>query len=151
MSKRIGTPFETQTVRYLQSRGFRWAERRPLSGAADRGDILVCPGVIVECKAGKAAMSASDGQIEKWLGETERERVNANAELALLVTKRSGIGANRMGEQWCHMDLGVLSDLVYKRTDGGEQFEPIGIPVRTHLALVVDLLLDAGYAGTPGG
>jgi hypothetical protein len=147
VSKRIGTPFESALVRYAKENGFPWADRIPLSGALDRGDVALCPGLIVECKAGKAAENASDEQIKKWLVETERERVNANAAIGLLVTKRRGIGAVRMGEQWCHLDGGVFADLIYDRHDG-EQYEQIGLPIRTHLANVVELLRDAGY-GTP--
>ena len=148
MSKSIGTPFESALVRYAKGNGFPWADRIPLSGALDRGDVALCPGLIVECKAGKAAENASDEQIKKWLKETERERVNANAAIGLLVTKRRGIGAARMSEQWCHLDGGVFADLIYQRSDGGEAYEQIGVPIRTHLANVVELLRDAGY-GSP--
>lgn len=148
MSKRIGTPFESALVKYAKENGFPWADRIPLSGALDRGDVSLCPGLIVECKAGNAAEHASDEQIRKWLAETERERVNANAAIGLLVTKRKGIGTARMGEQWVHLDGGVFADLIYARNDGGEQYEPIGIPVRAHLAGVVELLREAGY-GSP--
>lgn len=145
MSKRIGTPFESALVRYAKEHGFPWADRIPLSGALDRGDVSLCPGLIVECKAGKAAEHASDGQIVKWLEETERERVNANAAIALLVTKRKGVGASRMTEQWCHLDGGVFADLIYQRSDGGDPYEWIGVPIRTHLGNVLELLRMAGY------
>ena len=149
MSKRIGTPFESALVRYARANGFPWADRIPLSGALDRGDVALCPGLIAECKAGKAAENASDEQVRKWLLETERERVNANAAIGILVVKRRGIGAARMGEQWAILDGGVFADLIYERHDG-EQYEPIGIPVRVHLSAVVQLLREAGW-GEPLG
>ena len=145
MSKRIGTPTETGIARYLQVNGFPHAERRPLSGALDKGDILVCPGVIIEAKSGKAAENASDGQILKWLEETERERQNAFAAIALLVTKRRGVSNNRAGEFWCHMDGGVFADLVYEVPKGEVPYEKLDIPIRVHLANAVYLLRLAGY------
>lgn len=144
-NKATGTSFESALVRYARGNGFPGADRLPLSGALDRGDVGLCPGVIVECKAGNAAMHASDGQIAKWLEETERERVNAGAAIGLLVTKRKGIGDSRMAEQWVHLDGGVFADLIYKRNDGGEPYEPIGVPIRAHLGSVLELLRLAGY------
>lgn len=144
-NKATGTSFESALVRHARDNGFPGADRLPLSGALDRGDVGLCPGLIVECKAGKAAELASDGQIVKWLEETERERVNANAAIALLVTKRKGIGVTRMSEQWCHLDGGVFADLIYERNDGGEPYEPIGVPIRAHLGNVLELLCEAGW------
>ena len=96
-SKNIGTSAETHVVRYLQANGFEHADRRALKGSLDVGDILVCPGLIVEVKAGAAAENASDGQLRLWCQETEREKVNAKAETAFLVVKRSGHGVAKMG------------------------------------------------------
>lgn len=144
-SKQTGTSFESALVKYARDNGFPGADRLPLSGALDRGDVGLAPGVIAECKAGSAAEHASDGQIAKWLEETERERVNANAAIGLLVTKRKGVGASRMTEQWCHLDGGVFADLIYQRSDGGDPYEWIGVPIRTHLGNVLELLRMAGY------
>lgn len=145
MSKRIGTPTESGIARYLQTHGFVHAERRALNGALDKGDILVCPGVIVEAKSGKSAENASDGQILAWLEETERERVNANAAIALLVTKRRGVSNQRAGDFWCHLDGGVFADLVYEIEDQEPFTLHLGVPVRTQLSHVVTLLREAGY------
>ncbi len=51
--------------------GCQYITAAPLN---DEGDILLCPGVIVECKA---YATYSDAQVMLWLGETERERINA--------------------------------------------------------------------------
>ena len=148
-SKQIGTAGENAVVKFLLANGWPYAERRILSGVHDKGDITGTPGLCWEVKAGKAAETASDEQIAKWLyGETETERVNANAAIGILVVKRRGIGATRAGEWWAVVDGGVFADLIYARNDGGEQYEPIGFPVRCHLANLVELLRDAGY-GTP--
>jgi hypothetical protein len=96
-SKNIGTAGETAVVKYLRRTGFPEAERRALAGQQDKGDILVCPGIIAEVKAGYAAEKASDHQLRLWVQETERERVNADAEHAFLVVKRLGHGATKIG------------------------------------------------------
>ena len=96
-SKNIGTAAETHVVRYLQANGFPHADRRALKGSLDVGDILVCPGLIVEVKAGVAAENASDGQLRLWCAETAREKVNARAETAFLVVKRAGHGVGKIG------------------------------------------------------
>lgn len=96
-SKNIGTAGETAVVNYLHRNGFPEAERRALAGQADKGDILVCNGVIAEVKAGTAAEKASDHQLRLWCEETEKERLNANAAHAFLVVKRQGHGATKIG------------------------------------------------------
>jgi len=99
-SKAKGTLAETAVVRFARDRGFPGADRLPLRGTLDGGDVGLCPGVIVEVKAGKAAQQMSLGQLGAWMDDTERERVNAGAELGLLVTQRRGIGPGRVGS-WC--------------------------------------------------
>jgi len=98
-SKNIGTKSETAVTRAAQSRGFPMAERRALRGRNDVGDILLCPGVVLEVKGGDMARKASDALVSKWLVETERERVNAGAEHAFLVVQRAGVGP-RNAHQW---------------------------------------------------
>jgi len=109
-SKGIGTAAETHVVRYLQANGFPNADRRALKGSLDVGDILVCPGLIVEVKAGAAAENASDGQLRLWCAETEREKLNAKAETAFLVVKRSGHGVGKIGGWFVvQNDAGMLT------------------------------------------
>ena len=148
-SKQIGTDAEGGVVDFLKKHGWPYAERRILSGVHDKGDVTGTPGICWEVKSGAAAENASDGQVAAWLLETERERVNANAAIGILVMKRKRIGRARAGEWWAILDGGVFADLIYERHDG-EQYEPIGIPVRVHLSAVVQLLRDAGW-GEPLG
>lgn len=107
--KDIGTAAETAVVRAARRLGFPGAERRALHGSTDLGDVLLCPGAIVEVKGGDAARKASDGQIAAWLGETDRERLNAGAAVGLLVTQRSGIGATNADRWWAHLSLDQLA------------------------------------------
>ena len=100
-SKDIGTRAETAVVNLAKEIGFEFATRIALSGANDRGDVMLTrhPSTIIEVKAGKAAQSASLNQIKKWLKETERERRNASATHAFLVVQRQGFGVGRV-ENW---------------------------------------------------
>ena len=99
-SKDKGTRAETAVVRYCRG-FFPAAERRALHGREDVGDILLCPGVIIEVKAGKSAQTASLRKIQAWLGETQREGANAGAEIGLLVTQRQGLGLTRVADWEC--------------------------------------------------
>ncbi|HET6915127.1 MAG TPA: hypothetical protein VFH56_03465, partial [Acidimicrobiales bacterium] len=103
--KVTGTSAETAVVRFLQKNGWPSAERRALTGSVDKGDITGTPSICWEVKAGAAAMNASDGQVSKWLEETETERQNAFAAIGILVMKRRGISGNRAGEWWAVLDL----------------------------------------------
>lgn len=72
-SKAKGTQAETALVNYARIHGFAQAQRLTLSGNQDRGDVILCPGLICEVKAHKVW---SDLDIDQWLQETETERVN---------------------------------------------------------------------------
>jgi hypothetical protein len=87
--------------------------------------------------------------VEKWLEETETERINARADIGILVMKRKGVSGTRAGEWWAVLDGGVFADLVYEPEPGAAPFSrTIGAPVRAHLSTVVELLRDSGY-GSP--
>jgi len=109
--KAIGTAAETAVVRAARTNGFGTAERRALAGAADRGDILLCPGAILEVKGGDAARHASDLDIDRWLNETDTERRHADADIALLVVQRRGVGAPNAHRWWAWIRLGNLEQL----------------------------------------
>ena len=111
-SKDLGTKAETAVVKALHRLGFPNAERRALAGVLDKGDILVNPGatikVVVEVKGGDAAKTASDGQILKWLDETNREVDNSEAHFGFLVVQRPGIGYPNAHRWWAITNIGAL-------------------------------------------
>lgn len=109
--KNIGTAAETAVVRTARTHGFPHADRLTLTGALDRGDVGLCPGVILEIKGGEAARSASDHMITKWLNETDRERTNAGADIAFLVVQRRGVGAPNAHRWWAYWRLTWLEQL----------------------------------------
>src|SRR5690625_3753932 len=110
----VGTRVETAIVKACHAAGFPYADRQPLRGARDQGDITVTPGVVAEAKGGRAAETASDNKIAEWMGELDHALANANADVALLVTKRAGVGHANAHRWWAHARLsditGVDSD-----------------------------------------
>ncbi|GAB2457670.1 hypothetical protein [Xylanimonas ulmi] len=142
--KSIGTAAETAVVRFARANGFPLAERRALAGAYDIGDVLLTAFTIVEVKAGKAAEHASDNQILAWLDETETERRNANAEAALLVTKRAGKGHANAGQWWTHWRLGHLAQVRGYPVDLTDSIADDAV-VRMTLASALAQLRAGGY------
>lgn len=133
--KKIGTAAETAVARYLRTAGFPYAERRALTGAFDQGDITGTPGVCWEIKGGEAAKTASDAQIEAWLTETETERINARANIGVLVLQRRGIGPANAGRWWAVMRANAWIIGATKHD----------FPVRMHLVDAVYLARRSGY------
>lgn len=98
----IGTRVESAIVKACHAAGFPYADRQPLRGNRDQGDIILCPGVIIEAKGGKAAETASDNQILKWLDDLDKAQKVADADKAFLVTKRPGVGHVNAARWWAH-------------------------------------------------
>jgi hypothetical protein len=144
--KAIGTKAETTVARFLAANGFPHAERRALRGTLDAGDITGTPGLCWEVKGGNAARSASDGLVETWLAETEAERLNANADLGVLVLQRAGVGPANAGRWWAVMRLLDAGGVV-----GWPAWLARPVPVRMHLADAVQLLRTAGYGNALEG
>lgn len=136
--KATGTAAETATLRYVQANGYPWAQRLTLNGNHDRGDIALVPGpaAILEIKAHKTASTGQPGpaMLTQWLQQTETERANSGADIALLVVKRKG---TTDPAQW--FTYMRLSDI----TGRGN-----GRPVCLALADALWLLRKDGY-GTP--
>ena len=90
-SKDAGTRRETTAKRFLQASGWPDCDRQPLRGDRDHGDLIVCrdPHIIAEVKY--RSETFSDAQVGRWLEETEREAVNAGADLAVLIVARKGV------------------------------------------------------------
>ena len=139
----IGTAAETAVVRYLRGHGFPQAERRALRGAQDAGDITGTPGVCWEIKGGAAAKLASDGQVQDWLNDTDKERVAAGAAVGVLVLQRKGIGTANVGRWWALLP-GYQYELLCTKGIYGWFFGDRG-PLRMHLSQVCPLLVYAGY------
>ncbi len=86
--KRKGTAWESAVVTYLRSVGFPWADRVPLSGALDRGDVTLGPGSPAhQCKNTNRQTWAED------LDEATAQAVNAAAPFGVVWRKRRGKGS----------------------------------------------------------
>jgi hypothetical protein len=145
--RQIGTAFTTSVVRYLRTQGFGQAELRNLAGRYDLGDIVGIPGVVIECKGGKAAERAAAAQIGDWLTETEHERGNAGAEVGLLVVKRKGAGAQRVATHDAYLPLWqvVLLTGAWRADALPSNDDARRIPVRMALGDALTLLRAYGY------
>lgn len=143
--KQIGTAAETAVVRAARRLGFPGADRLTLTGSKDRGDIGLCPGVIIEVKGGAAAKDASDSLIDAWLEETNREAFNAGADVAFLVVQRRGVGAPNAHRWWAYWRLNWLENL--RGTD--PVFTPDRTPIRMRLVDALRILRVAGYGNPP--
>lgn len=113
-SKDKGTRAETAVVRYLREHGFPHAERAPLRGANDQGDITGLPLWVIEVKAHKVPRWAA------WMDELNREVLNAtdgpyssalrHCTNGVLIWKPPGWGYRRV-EWWdAVMDMGDWFD-----------------------------------------
>jgi hypothetical protein len=142
-SKEIGTWTETAVVKVLKRSGFPDAERKVLHGAQDEGDITGIGQVCFEVKGGKAAESASDGQVLAWMAELDTECVHKGADVGVLVMKRKGVGAANADRWWAVMWLHDISETA--RREGIPFCLPRGIPVRMTLADACRVLAALGY------
>ena len=89
-SKQKGTRAETKVAAYLCERGIQ-AERRPLKGASDMGDLraFLADGteITVEVKAGKQTFNPLRPDVEVWKRQTIAESANAGCPGALVIVR----------------------------------------------------------------
>jgi predicted lipoprotein len=108
-SKRKGTTWESAVVDYLRSHGQPFAERRALTGSADKGDVSGIPGVMVECKNEKTVTLGA------YADEVKVETANAHASIGVAVVERRNRGP---GDAYVVMSLeqfaAMISDEVAK-------------------------------------
>jgi hypothetical protein len=111
--KRKGTAWESAVVAFLAERGFPYAERRALAGAADKGDVTGIPGVVIECK------SQNRQSLAEWLDEADVERDNAGARVGVVWFKRRGFTSP--GRGYVLMDGATFTDLLRMAGWGDEK------------------------------
>ena len=104
-AKQKGTLAETAVAEFLKQT-FPAVERRTLSGKNDKGDIAGVPGCVVEVKNQRSY------KIHEWMKETETERLNADAELGILVIKPNGVGVANVSQWWAVVSLETITKLV---------------------------------------
>lgn len=127
--KQKGTAAETAVAKYLVARGFTGAERRPLHGSVDKGDVRVTRRIIAQVKAGKMAETASENQLDRWLEETTTQAINAGEDfLGILVTKAAGVSGDNAHNWYGHTTLAVLNYL-----QGNELTDPCVEDIRVSM------------------
>ena len=104
-SKQKGTLAETAVADYLKQT-FPAVERRALSGVNDKGDISNVPGCVIEVKNQRSY------KIHEWMKETETERVNAAANIGVLVIKPNGVGVSNVDKWWAVVSLETITRLI---------------------------------------
>ena len=104
-SKQKGTLAETAVADYLRQT-FPAVERRALSGVNDKGDISNVPGCVIEVKNQRSY------KIHEWMKETETERLNADANLGVLVIKPNGVGVSNVDKWWAVVSLEAITRLI---------------------------------------
>lgn len=146
-SKAKGTAAETAVVRWARVNGFPGADRQPLRGNRDGGDIALAPGIILEVKSVATAASGQPGSklLETWLAQTDVETANAGAAHGLLVVKRSGTADP--GKWWCYIRLGEWLRLTGAHLPLPDPSQPVCVS----LASAAAVLRSAGYGTAPEG
>lgn len=109
--RKKGTAAETAAVRWFRGNGFGHADRQPLRGGRDQGDLTLCPGVIAEIKSYRLPTGVpTRGQLDEWMRQTEAERVNAGASDAVLIVKRPG--TTDVGRWFAYVTAHALAELL---------------------------------------
>lgn len=144
--KAKGTAAETAVVKYMRDNGFPGADRQPLRGNRDAGDIALCPGIVLEIKSHATAATGQPGPtlLDTWIIQAEAERINAGAAHCPLIVKRKGAGDANVGAWFSYLPAGHLATLIGAHPD----FHAAPFPVCMSVAALTMLLRGAGY-GTP--
>ena len=109
-----GTKHESAIVNFLREHGFSWADRVPLSGAKDRGDVTIGPGSpVLELK------NQSRHSFAEWLDEANTEAANAGAPFGVVWAHRRGKGSP--GDGYVVMDGHSFVKLLH---EAGYAWEP---------------------------
>jgi hypothetical protein len=113
-SRAKGTRWESRIVAFLREHGFTYADRVPMSGAKDRGDVTVGPGSPV--------IEAKNLKQDKWasgLDEANEEAHNSSAPFGVVWAHRQGKGSP--GEGFVVMDGATFVQLLH---EAGYAWEP---------------------------
>lgn len=146
-SKKKGTAAETAVVHHARGHGFPWADRQPLRGNRDAGDITLAPGVIAEVKNHALPTGhPTPGQLDEWMRQTILEQNIAGADVGILIVKRRG--TRDVGRWHAYVTAWTLAEIVH-----GDSINPVSDHAAAPVCLAVDPLLEllraAGWGDAP--
>jgi hypothetical protein len=140
-----GTKGETAVVRWAREHGFGHADRLTKTGNHDRGDVLLCPGVMAEVKnvAGAAQRGPRPAELTEWMRQTEVERANGRHDVGILIVKRGG--TTDVGRWWAYVTAWTLAEIVTASSVALAEREFLEAPVSLTVADLAALLRAAGW------
>lgn len=103
-SKRKGSQAERDVVKFLQVRGWIYAERRLAGDTYDKGDVAGVNGVCIEIK------NHAKMDLAGWIKELEVEIINAKANTGVVIHKRKG--KSDVGEWYATMTVELYAELL---------------------------------------
>ena len=114
-AKKAGAGFVRECADWLKGHGFPFAEKAPLWGAKDKGDI-----VHVRTRGGRRvvieAKNCAKIDLAGWAAEAEAERLNDAAVAGVVLHKRHGV--TDPSRQWVTMTLADFAAIIC-----GERFD----------------------------
>ena len=113
-SKRKGSQYERDVVKWLVANGYPCAERAYGAGRHDDvGDIDGIDGVVIECKNEKKF------RIPQYLQELEDEMIHADAETGVVLIKKRG--TSNISESYAVMPAELWVNLLKQAGYNGHQ------------------------------
>lgn len=105
-AKQKGTSFETAIKRYLNSKGFKKAERTSLKGGDDTGDINGIQRIPTGRQLAIQCKNQRKISLSGWLDDTVSQASKlGEGSLPALVVKRAGKGDKALGDTYVVMRL----------------------------------------------
>lgn len=109
-AKQAGARFARVIADGFQNNGFKFADKKPLYGAKDRGDIggvhtASGDGITIECKD-----YGGEFHVGTWLKEVAEERINDRGIAGIVIAKRRG--KTDPMDQVCFMEVRDLMALL---------------------------------------
>lgn len=108
-ARAAGSWMERMTADYLRDHVSEFVDRRVKKGAKDCGDL----GGVRSPHGGRVVVEVKNVRgngLGTWMAEAEAERINDEADVAVVIAKRHGRGAP--GDQWVHMTLRDFATLL---------------------------------------
>lgn len=114
--KQIGTQHETDIKSWLNANGWPYADRRALSGAADKGDLRLSERIPFVIEAKSAKSTTDRASLGTFVSELEAEVENAQAESGAVIFKKRG--TTDVGKYYAILPVWMLNVLLTRAYGG---------------------------------